>query len=95
LSRLKKSRGRRSSMYRVIFEKNAGQEFLSLERAVQSRVVSVLERANMNPYAYARKLSGTSFYRIRVGDYRVIVHIDEMQKALVVLKVGHRKNIYG
>jgi hypothetical protein len=25
----------------------------------------------------------------------VIVHIDEMQKALVILEIGHRKNIYG
>jgi mRNA interferase RelE/StbE len=82
-------------MYKVLFHKHAERDFLRLEKSVQNRIASILERASINPYAHTRKLSGTDFYRIRVGDYRVIVHMDEMQKALVVLEIGHRKNIYG
>jgi len=82
-------------MYKILFHKHAGRDFLRLEKSMQNRIASILERASINPYAHVRKLSGTDFYRIRVGDYRVIVHIDEMQKALVVLEIGHRKNIYG
>ena len=82
-------------MYSIVFTKKAQAEFLALERAVQERVSAVLTRINLNPYAYAKKLAGTEHYRVRVGDYRIILHIEEGKKELVVLKIGHRKNVYG
>lgn len=82
-------------MYSVIFTKKAQAEFMALERRLQERVSAVLIRINHNPYGYAKKLAGTEHYRVRVGDYRVILHIEEGRKELVVLKIGHRKNIYG
>lgn len=41
-----------------------------------------------------RKLSGREGWRIRVGDYRVIYEIDETEREVTVLDVGHRRDIY-
>jgi mRNA interferase RelE/StbE len=40
------------------------------------------------------KLVGDPGYKLRVGDYRVIIDIDNKKLTILVLKAGHRKNIY-
>ena len=40
------------------------------------------------------KLQGTEFYRIRIGDYRVIYEVDNSILKILVIKVGHRKDVY-
>jgi len=40
------------------------------------------------------KLAGTDFYRIRCGQYRIIYDIQDAQLTIIILKVGHRKEVY-
>jgi mRNA interferase RelE/StbE len=40
------------------------------------------------------KLRGREAWRIRVGDYRVIYEIDDRQRGVTVLHVGHRRDVY-
>lgn len=40
------------------------------------------------------KLSGKEFYRIRQGDYRIIYEIVENRLVVVVIKIGHRRDVY-
>jgi len=42
----------------------------------------------------SRKLSGHDRYRIRQGAYRIVYSIDDVDIVVVVVKVGHRKNVY-
>jgi len=42
----------------------------------------------------SRKLTGRDGYRIRAGDYRVLYDVDDSQRTVVVLHVGHRSNVY-
>lgn len=43
-----------------------------------------------------RKLAGTDDrYRIRVGNYRIIYRIDDGRVAVLVLVIGHRREVYG
>jgi mRNA interferase RelE/StbE len=42
----------------------------------------------------SRKLTGREGWRLRVGDYRVIYEIDDPQKTITVLSIGHRREIY-
>jgi mRNA interferase RelE/StbE len=37
------------------------------------------------------KLKGSDLWRIRVGSYRIVYHIDDDQKVVTVLRVGHRR----
>jgi mRNA interferase RelE/StbE len=42
----------------------------------------------------AEKLSGHEKYRLRQGDYRIVYSIDDADSTVVVVKVGHRRDVY-
>ena len=80
--------------YDIIFSDRAFRELKKLEKNVQERIISVLERIRIRPSSYVTKLVGEQGYKLRVGDYRVIMDIDNKRLIILVLKVGLRKNIY-
>ena len=79
-------------MRKIFFTNTAHKDFRSLERRIQERVLGALSRIRNNPYKYLKKLVGYPYYRLRVGDYRVIIQLEE--DSIIVLRIGHRKNIY-
>lgn len=79
-------------MYEIIISEKAFKEISKLEKSIQKRIINGLERIRFRPEAYVKKLVGDPEYRLRVGDYRIILDINKNN--LLVLKVGHRKNIY-
>jgi mRNA interferase RelE/StbE len=80
--------------YEILFTKTALKQLKKLERADRERIVSALERIRVRPEAYVKKLVGEHSYRLRIGDYRVIVDIIEKKLIVLVLTVGHRRNVY-
>ncbi len=56
--------------------------------------MAALERIRIRPEAYITKLVGDPGYKLRVGDYRVIMDIDKGKLLILVIKIGHRRNIY-
>ncbi len=80
--------------YDILFSQTAERQLKKLGKAVQERVFSVLERIKTRPYDFVKKLSGYPYYRLRVGDYRLILDIRDRQLIIIVIEVGHRKNIY-
>jgi len=81
--------------YEILFSDRALKHLKKMERDIQERVIAVLERIRIKPEKYVTKLVGDPGYKLRVGDYRVIMDIDGKKLQILVLKVGHRKNIYG
>jgi mRNA interferase RelE/StbE len=81
-------------MYDIRFTHTAAKQFSKLEKGIQERVINTLERARIRPEAYFIRLVGDPGYKLRVGDYRVIADIDKGVLLILVIKVGHRKNIY-
>ena len=81
--------------YEILFSDKALKHLKKMERDIQERVITVLERIRIKPEKYVTKLVGDPGYKLRVGDYRVIMDIDSKKLQILVLKVGHRKNIYG
>ncbi len=81
-------------MYQIIFTKKAENQLLAVEGMVQERIVSVIRRIQIQPHHFCKKLSNSEVYRLRVGDYRVILDISDKNKEIRILKIGHRKNIY-
>lgn len=67
---------------------------LGRERTVKDRIGKTLRRYAEEPLRYAEKLTDPSLgtYRFRIGVYRVIFDIEG--KNIVILRVGHRKDIY-
>ncbi len=81
--------------YEIIFSDKALRQLKKMERNVQDRIIAVLERIRVRPETYVTKLVGDPGYKLRVGDYRVIMDIDNKILRILILKVGHRKSIYG
>jgi len=80
--------------YDVIFSENAKKQFQKLEQNVQKRIIAALERIRIRPESYISKLVGDPGYKYRVGDYRIILDLDNENLYILVIKIGHRKKIY-
>ena len=81
-------------MYEIIFSNKAKKQLFKLEINIQERIIAALERIRIRPESYIEKLVGDPGYKLRVGDYRVIMDIDNNDLLVLVIKVGHRRNIY-
>ena len=81
-------------MYQVEFSMLAESQLAKLEKEIQERVINVLERIRIRPYHFVQRLVGSQYYRVRVGDYRVILDIKQDKMIIFVIELGHRKSIY-
>ena len=81
-------------MYKLIFEKSALEFFNKLESQIKERIWKKLQLCKENPFRYLEHLEEIDGFKLRIGDYRAIVDVDNFTKTMKVLKVGHRKNIY-
>ncbi len=80
--------------YHVIFSDLALKQLRKLDREIGQRIISTLERIRIRPDAYVKKLVGDEGYRLRVGNYRVILDLDKEKLIILVLRIGHRRNVY-
>jgi len=81
-------------MYSLLYTEEFLKQFRKLDREVQKRIISTLERIRIRPYPHVKKLVGNPYFRLRVGNYRVILDLKEDKLIIYVLEVGHRRNIY-
>ena len=81
-------------MYEIEFSKNAEKQLYKLDKETQSRVISTLERIRIRPHSYIKRLVNSPYFRLRVGDYRIILDVRESKLLIFVIELGHRKNIY-
>jgi len=81
--------------YQVLIPKSVRKELDRLPDDVTSRVLARLTGLETNPRpADAKKLKGRDAWRIRVGDYRVIYEIHDRVLQVIVITIGHRRDIY-
>lgn len=80
-------------MYTLIYTREFFRQLKKLNKEDQKRILSTLERIRIRPYPHVKKLVGCPYFRLRAGDYRVILDIIENKMVIYVLEVGHRKNI--
>ena len=66
-----------------------------LPKLISKRIATAIEElAAQFESKNIQKLKGTPFYRMRVGDYRVIYDVIQSKLLVLIVNVGHRKNIY-
>lgn len=65
-----------------------------LDGDIRERVESKLREAGNQPSHFLEPLRDEDAYKIRVGDYRVIVDWDREEGVLYVLTLGHCRNVY-
>jgi mRNA interferase RelE/StbE len=81
------------SRYSIIVNKKAKKEYDLLDKTVQERIKEKISKLQEYP-EFGVHLKHSDFWKLRIGDYRVIYEINNSEKIITVLAVGHRRNIY-
>ena len=83
-------------LYSIQFTPRAQRDLSALDRAVQQRLRQHIDRLAENPFPVgAKKLRAEEpFYRIRVSDYRVIYQVKANELLVIIVKIGHRREVY-
>ena len=80
-------------MYSIEWKENALRNLEKLDKSITSRIVKNIEEMQEDPFKKdVRRLKGSSLFRLRVGDYRVIFEIQNT--TITIMKIGYRQHIY-
>lgn len=81
-------------MYQVIISNKAEKALQKLSATAYARMVAALRNLAQNPSPPGcKKLKGRDAWRIRVGTYRAIYEIEDDQLIVLIITIGHRKDI--
>ncbi len=82
-------------MYSLNLDKNAKTFLKKLDKFEQERILNKLEDLKNNP-ELGKPLTGnlTGLWSLRFGKYRALYQIRRNELLILVLKLGHRKNVY-
>ena len=82
--------------YRVSIKRSAVKEIEAIpQKKERQRIIRRIGQLANDPRPPgSRKLSGNDKYRVRQGSYRIVYGIENKELIVVVVKVGHRKDVY-
>jgi mRNA interferase RelE/StbE len=82
--------------YRVELTTKARRELAALPRDAQERIDARILALSEEPRpSGSKKLEGIDdLYRIRVGDYRIVYRVDDKVVVVLVVRIGHRREVY-
>ena len=82
--------------YKVSIKRSAVKEIEAIpQKKERRRIISRIGQLANDPRPTgAKKLSGHDKYRLRQGSYRIVYSIEDNELVVVVVKVGHRKDVY-
>jgi len=82
-------------MYNVAVPHSVAKQIKKLPQQIFKRLLKEIDGLSNNPRPpNYKKLTSTDLFRIRIGDYRVIYSIDDVQRCVVIVRVGHRREVY-
>ena len=81
--------------YEVVLSPKAEKQLDELPTPLRRRITEAIEGLESNPRPHGvKKLTGAeNLWRIRVGDYRIVYTIEDDRLIVLVVKVGHRREI--
>jgi len=82
--------------YRIEVKRSAAKALKNIPKPDRRRIIEKIDRLSEElPNPEKTKMKGDNpFHRIRVGDYRIIYEIQNKVLVILIVKVGHRKDIY-
>ncbi|WP_013325584.1 type II toxin-antitoxin system RelE family toxin [Gloeothece verrucosa] len=86
-----------SQTYRIELDKKAAKDFKGLPSDIQKRIKEAIDKLQYDPRPPGcKKLKAFQPpMRIRVGDYRILYEVDDLEKIVYIGGIGHRREIYG
>ena len=82
--------------HKLEFTESARRELRALDGQLQRRISTKVNELCEDPFpSGVKKLHGLqAHFRIRVGDYRVIYRVDGRRIVVVIVRIGHRRDVY-
>jgi mRNA interferase RelE/StbE len=82
--------------YRITFAPSAARQLRKLDPPARRRIQAAVEllSAEPRPPAATQLVGGAGEWRVRTGDYRIVYEINDGELLVLVLAVGHRRDIY-
>ncbi len=81
-------------MYEVFFDPEALEFLWKLDKSLAKRIWDEIITTKSEPHHFFERLVGRKDYKLRIGDYRVIVDINDSSKRIEITLIDHRKKIY-
>jgi len=81
-------------MYLIQIEKNAENFLKKIDKKDAEMILKKIYLIRDNPFRFLKRLQGQKLWRLRITDYRVIVDVVISINKIIVLRIGHRKNVY-
>ena len=81
-------------MYSIQIEKNAELFIKKLQKSDAETILNKIYSIRENPFRFLKRLQGEKLWRLRIGDYRAVVDVIISMNRIVVIRIGHRKNVY-
>jgi len=81
--------------YKLLIKPSAVKDLEALPTKDRRRVVSRIRALSTAARpAGCEKLSGHELYRVRQGDYRVLYTVHDAERLVIIIKIGHRRDVY-
>jgi mRNA interferase RelE/StbE len=85
--------------WRIEFTRSAAKQFSGLDKPVQQRIAKFLKTrlsVSENPRSLGKALQGplSEFWSYRVGDYRLLAHIEDQKLIILMTDIAHRRHVY-
>jgi len=80
--------------YKAVWTDKALKSLGELQKETAGRIAKKVKDIEPNPHPFLEKLTDIKCFKLRVGDYRCFIDIDEQRKELNILQVKHRKHAY-
>jgi len=82
--------------YKILIKRSAQKEIQAVgTKKDRLRIVKRIQELASEPRPHgSEKLSGSPYFRVRQGNYRIVYEIQDELLVIHILKVGHRKDIY-
>ncbi len=80
--------------FEIIWSQSALKQLKKLDRSVAKRIVDAVDKLLADPHRVVSRIVNSPYFRLRVGDYSVLVDIQRKELRVLVVKVGHRKSVY-
>ncbi len=83
-------------MYSIVLKQSAEKDLDSIGKPYIVNIINKIEELKYNPRnEKVKKLVGrNSEYRLRIGNYRVLFYIDDLEKVIKISRILHRKDAY-
>ena len=81
-------------MYIVELTEISKKFLKKIEKQDAEMILQKIYSLRENPFRYLKRLQGDKLWRLRIAEYRAVIDVIVSRNTIIVIRIGHRKNVY-